>query len=108
MPTNNRRRREATDERARGDKRELAGFIAVAATALAGAALLFLFTTRTGRDARARLQDGDLGRRLHDTMEDLQRLAEQGAAYVERKAAGIRRAIGARACMLEAGVREGE
>jgi hypothetical protein len=112
MATNNRRRREAAgekmDTRILGERRALAGLIAVAATALAGAAVLFLFTTRTGREARARLQDGDLGRRLQETTEELQRLAEHGAAYVERKAAEIRQAIGARANMLDMGTQKGE
>jgi uncharacterized protein (DUF1810 family) len=95
------------DTRILGERRALAGVIA-AATALAGAAVLFFFATRTGREARARLQDGDLGRRLQETTEELQRLAEHGAAYVERKAAEIRQAIGARANMLDVGSQKGE
>jgi len=92
----------AEDDQARRTKRETVGLIAVAAAAVTGAAVLFLFTTRTGREARARFQDGDLRRRVQDTTEDLQRLAQQGAAYVERKAGELRHAIGEQASRLEA------
>jgi hypothetical protein len=88
---------------------ETAGLLAVAATAIAGAALLFFFRTRAGQEARTRLRDGDVGRRLHDTVEEAQRLAELGAAYVERKAAEIRQALGPRAAaMVGAGTPKGE
>jgi hypothetical protein len=89
-------------DQARRAKREMVGLIAVAAAAVTGAAVLFLFTTRAGREARARFQDGDLLRRMQDTMEDLQRLAQHGAGYVERKAGELRHAIGEQAGMLEA------
>jgi hypothetical protein len=72
------------------------GLIAVAATAVAGAAIYYLLNTRSGRDVRARILDGDTGRRLHDTMEEIQRLAQQGAAYVERREAELRHALEAR------------
>jgi hypothetical protein len=87
---------------------EMAGLLTVAATAIAGAALLFFLRTRAGQEARTRLRDGDLGRRLHDAVEEAQRLAELGAAYVERKAAEIRQALGPRAAMLDAGAPKGE
>ena len=105
MNTITRRRGPASDEydQARRAKREMVGLIAVAAAAVTGAAVLFLFfTTRTGREAKARFQDGDLLRRWQDTMEDLQQLAQHGAAYVERKAGELRHAIGEQAGMLEA------
>lgn len=104
MNTITRRRGAANGEydQPRRAKREMVGLIAVAAAAVTGAAVLFLFTTRTGREARARFQDGDLIRRWQDTMEDLQRLAQHGAAYVERKAGELRHAIGEQAGMLEA------
>src|SRR5262245_1583943 len=104
MDTMTRRRYAASGEydQARRTKRETVGLIAVAAAAVTGAAVLFLFTTRTGREARARFQDGDLRRRLQDTTEDLQRLAHHGAAYVERKAGELRHAIGEQAAVLEA------
>ncbi|HEU5188920.1 MAG TPA: hypothetical protein VFX14_04450 [Methylomirabilota bacterium] len=89
-------------DQARRAKREMVGLIAVAAAAVTGAAVLFLVTTRTGREARARFQDGDLLRRWQDTMMDLERLAQHGAAYVERKAGELRHAIGEQAGMLEA------
>ncbi len=109
MNTIIRRRDPANGEydRARRAKREMVGLIAVAAAAVTGAAVLFLFTTRTGREARARFQDGDLLRRLQDTMEDLQRLAQHGAAYVERKAGELSHAIGEQACMLDARLPKG-
>jgi hypothetical protein len=69
------------------------GLIAVAATALAGAAIYYLMTSRSWEDTRSRLLEGDVGRRLRDTMEEIGRLAEQGAAYVERRAADVRHAI---------------
>lgn len=72
------------------------GLIAVAATALAGAAIYYLLNSRAGRDARTRLLDGDVGLRLRDTMEEIQRLAGQGAAYVERRAAELRHVLEAR------------
>jgi hypothetical protein len=72
------------------------GLIAVAATALAGAAIYYLMTSRSWEDTRSRLLEGDVGRRLRDTMEEIGRLAEQGAAYVERRAADMRHAIEAR------------
>jgi hypothetical protein len=96
------RRRRSADDPTHADRRELAGLIAVAAGAVAGAALLFLYTTRTGREARARLQDGDLLRRWQETVGELQRLAQHGAAYVERKAGDLRHAIGEQACTLGA------
>lgn len=105
MPRNQRRRTDnandynATDK-ANGKPMEIAGLIAVAATALAGAAVLLLLTTRTGREARARLRDADVGRRLHDTVEEIQRLAEHGAAYIERKAAEIRQGLRPHAAAL--------
>jgi hypothetical protein len=78
------------------------GLIAGAATAVAGAALYYLINnTRSGREARARLADGDVGRRLRETMEEIQRLAEQGAAYVERRAAELRQALEARPSLME-------
>ena len=111
MQTTTRRRRPANGEygdQGRGDRREMAGLIAVAAAAVAGAAVLLLFTTRTGREARARFQDGDFRRRMQDTVEELQRLAEHGAAYIERKAGELREAIGERAGMVETRFPKGE
>jgi len=102
MHTVTTRRRRPADHYPHTAKRELAGLIAVAAGAVAGAAVLFLFTTRTGREARVRLQDGDLLRRWQDTMEELQRLAQHGAAYVERKAGELRHAISEQASLLDA------
>jgi hypothetical protein len=72
------------------------GLIAVAATALAGAAIYYIMTSRSWEDTRDRLLEGDVGRRLRDTMEEIGRLAEQGAAYVERRAADVRHALEAR------------
>ena len=111
MQTMTRRRRGANGEydvHRQGERRETAGLIALAAGAVAAAAVLFLFTTRAGREARARLQDGDFRRRLEDTVEDIQRLAEHGAAYIERKAGELREAIGDRAGMLETRFPRGE
>ena len=112
MNKTTRRRRPANDEhdQTRSARREMAGLIAVGAAAVTAAAILFLFSTRTGREARERFQDSDLRRRMQDTvqdtmqdtMEELQRLAGHGAAYVERKAGELRQAIGERAAMLEA------
>jgi hypothetical protein len=101
------RNHERRNDRAFDRPVEMAG-LAVAATAIAGAAVLFFLSTRAGQEARARLRDGDLGRRLHDSLEEAQRLAERGAAYVERKAAGIRHAFGPRAAVLDAGAPKGE
>jgi hypothetical protein len=100
MPRNQRRHTDNASEKANGKSMEVAGLIAVGATALAGAAVLLLLTTRTGREARARLRDADMGRRLHDTVEEIQRLAEHGAAYIERKAAEIRQGLGPHAAAL--------
>ena len=75
---------------------EHSGLIALAATALAGAAIYYLMTSRSWEDTRSRILDGDVGRRVRDTMEEIQRLAEQGAAYVERRAADMRHALEAR------------
>jgi hypothetical protein len=104
MNTITRRRGPANGEydQARRAKRDMVGLIAVGAAAVTGAAVLFLFTTRAGREARARFQDGDLLRRWQDTMVDLERLAQHGAAYVERKAGELRHAIGEQAGTLEA------
>jgi hypothetical protein len=105
MPRNQRRH---TDN-GNGKRMEVAGLIAVGATALAGAAVLLLLTTRTGREARARLRDADVGRRVHDAVDEIQRLAEHGAAYIERKAAEIRQGLGPRAAaLLDARASRGE
>jgi hypothetical protein len=102
------RKHERRNDRAFDRPVEMAGLLAVAATAIAGAAVLFFLSTRAGQEARERLRDGDLGRRLQDGLEEAQRLAERGAAYVERKAAGIRLAFGPRAAALDAGAPKGE
>src|SRR5215470_2809485 len=87
-----RRRRPETGEYDEARSARLAGFVAVAAVAVAAAAIVFLYATRTGRETRERFQDSVLRRRLQetvqdtmqDTVEELQRLAGQGATYVER------------------------
>lgn len=81
------------------------GAIALAATAIAGAAMLFFLRTRAGQEARARIEDGELGRRLHDTVDDVQRLAERGVALFDRAAAALRQAAGSRLPMLDEGGR---
>lgn len=92
----------------RGKGLHASGVIALAATAIAGAAALVLLRTRAGQEARARLRDGDLGRRLQDTMDDVQRVADRGAALLERAAAAVREATRSRRGMLDAGAHEGD
>jgi hypothetical protein len=97
-----------THHEARGKGLHAGGVIALAATAIAGAAALVLLRTRAGQEARARLRDGDLGRRLQDTMDDVQRVADRGAALLERAAAAVREAARSRPGMLDVGARKDE
>ncbi len=96
----------ARTHEANGNRFNTGGMIALAATAIAGAAMLVFLRTRPGQEAQARIQDGELGRRLQDTIEDVRRYAERGAELFERAAAAVRQAAGSRPAMFDAGTRK--
>ena len=98
------RNHERRNDRAFDRPVEMAGLLAVAATAIAGAAVLFFLRTRAGQEARARLRDGDLGRRLHDSLDEAQRARRaRRRAMSSARPPAIRHALGPRAAMLDAG-----
>ena len=84
-----------------GTRFPVGGAVALIATAVAGAAMLFFLRPRAAHDVRARIDNGDLGRRLHAAVDEAQRLAERGVALFDRAAGAVRQA-GSRVPMLDA------